>query len=166
MIVNNRLIKNLPDDNVFVTANGINKTLKNAIQDGDLSGGGGSATPMEIFNATVTIGTSASTITGLLHFRAPTALTISSIVIQIFEKNGVSSGVLEVDIKKNTSPDNVGMTSIFSVKPSFDFALVANYATSSGTVLTSALSSGNYLRLDITSIPSGFRGSLQVQAYA
>ena len=29
------------DDKVYLTANGINKTLKQAIEDGDLSGGGG-----------------------------------------------------------------------------------------------------------------------------
>ena len=165
MIVNNRLIKDLPDDKVYLTANALNKTLKQAIIDGDL-GGGASTSVYEIFNTTVTIGTSASTATGLLHFRAPALLTITSIVVQIFEKNGVSSGTLEVDIKKNSSPDNIGMTSIFSVKPSFNFSTAPNYSTSSGTMSTSAVTSGDFLRLDLTSIPSGWRGSLQVQVYA
>lgn len=166
MIVSNRLIQDLPDDRVYLTASGLNKTLKQAIIDGDLSGGGGGGGATEIFNVTVTVGTSAATLTGLLHFRAPSALTISSVVVQLFEKGGISSGTLEVDVKKNTSPDDIGMTSIFSAKPSFDFATAANYDTSSGTLSTSSLSTGNYLRLDLTSIPSGFRGSVQVMVYA
>lgn len=153
------------DRAVYVEANGLNKTLKQAIVDGDLSGGGGSGS-LEIFNATVTVGTSASTITGLLHFRSPAAGAISSVVVQLFEKGGVSSGTLEIDIKKNTSPDDVGMASIFSVKPSFNFATAVNYETSTGTINTSSFSSGDYLRLDLTSIPSGFRGHIQVMVYA
>jgi hypothetical protein len=120
----------------------------------------------EIFNTTVVIGAAAATITGVLHFKAPSNLTISSIVVQLYEKGSTSSGTLSVDIKKNTTPNNVGMTSIFSVQPSFNFAVVSDYATSSGTISTSSVTSGDYLRLDITSIPSGFLGKIQVIAYA
>lgn len=154
------------DRAVYVEANGINKTLKQAIVDGDIGAGGGGGGTLEIFNLTVTIGTDAATLTGLCHFRCPASATISSIVIQLFEKGAVSSGTLEADIKKNTTPNDTGMTSIFSVKPSFNFATAADYATSSGTLSTSSLSAGDYLRLDLTSIPSGFRGHIQVQAYA
>lgn len=155
----------IDDRAVWVTADGINKTLKNAIQDGDIGGPGG-ASPVEIFNFTMGTRGTESTITGAMHFRAPQGLTISSVVIQIYEKNGVSSGTLTVDIKKNTSPNDVGMTSIFSAAPSFDFSTAADYATSSGTISTSSVSSGNYLRVDVTSIPSGWAGYFQVMVYA
>ena len=116
----------------------------------------------DIFNTTITIGTSASTATGLLHFKATQNITLTSIKAQLFEKNGVSSGILEVDVKKNSTPDDVGMTSICSIKPSFDFASISDYAISNGTISTTSISSGEYLRLDLTNIPTGFVGHVQL----
>ena len=122
----------------------------------------GLQTSVDIFNTTVTIGTSASTATGLLHYQATHNMTLTTIKAQLFEKNGVSSGTLEVDVKKNSTPDDVGMTSICSIKPSFDFSSVSDYAVSSGTILTTSISSGQYLRLDLTNIPTGFVGHVQI----
>ena len=53
-------------------------------------------------------------------------------------------------------------TTVCSVKPSFNFATAVNYATSNGTLSTTSISAGNYLRLDLTSIPSGFAGHIQI----
>jgi hypothetical protein len=157
----------IQDRAVYVTADGINKTLQQAIIDGDLSGGGGGGGgAVEIFNNFITLGSSAATLTGVNYFRAPSALTISSVVVQLWLKNGVSAGTLSVDIKKNTTPSNTGMTSIFSAQPSFDFSSDPDYSTSSGTLSTSSVAAGEWLRLDATSIPSGFIGTFSVMVYA
>lgn len=164
-IVNNRLISNLPDDRVFVTASGINKTLKNAIQDGDIGGGGGSGAGVEVFNHTISIGSSVATLTGLSYFMAPAPFNITSVRLLVFSKNGISSGFLEVDIKKNTTPDSVGMTSILATKPIINFAVDPDYTLNSGVISTPAVSNNNFLRLDITSIPTGWAGQFQVIVY-
>ena len=156
----------IQDKAVFVTASGINKTLRQAIIDGNIGGGGGSATPLEIFNNFVVLGLSAATLTGLNYFRAPTALTISSVVVQLWDKFGVATGTLSVDIKKNTTPADVGMATIFSVQPSFNFATAPNFSTSSGTLSTTAVAEGEWLRLDVTSIPAGWSGRFSVMVYA
>lgn len=153
------------DRAVFLEANGLNKTLKQAIIDGDLSGGGGSAIT-EIFATEIVIGSNGPTITGLVHFKAIGAKTISSVSVQLYEKGAIVSGILEVDIKINTTPNDVGMASIFTVKPSFDFSTAVDYDSSSGTLASSSVASGSFLRLDITSIPSGFRGTIYVSCYA
>lgn len=155
----------IDDRAVYLKANSLNKTLFQAIVDGDLSGGGGGGST-EVFNTEIIVGAGAATITGLLHFRSPSAKTISSVVVTLYEKNGIASGTLEVDLKKNSSPDDVGMSSIFSVKPSFDFSLAADYSSSSGTLSTSSLSTGDFLRIDLTSIPSAWRGVVHVSCYA
>ena len=142
---------------------GTNVTLTSDANTITIDGGG---SPTEIFNTTVTIGSTASTATGLLYFKSPSNLTISSISVQIFEKGSIVSGTLEADIKRNTTPNDTGMSSIFSVKPSFNFSVVADYAVSTGTISTGPLVSGDYLRFDLTSIPVGFNGSLQILAYA
>lgn len=115
-----------------------------------------------IFNTTVTIGTSASSASGLLHFKAHQNMTLISLSAQIFEKNGISSGTLEVDVKKNSTPDDIGMTSVCSVKPSFNFASISDYETSNATLSTTSISTGEYLRLDLTNIPAGFAGHVQI----
>jgi hypothetical protein len=156
----------IQDNAVFVTASGINKTLKQAVIDGDLGAGGGGGGSTEIFNNVIILSSSAATLTGLNYFRAPSGLTISSIVVQLWTKGAVASGNLTIDIKKNNSPAAAGMTSIFSVLPTFNFASASDYSTSTGTISTSGLSGGDWLRLDVTSIPSGWSGRFSVMAYA
>jgi hypothetical protein len=61
-------------------------------------------TNFDIFNTTVTIGTSASTATGLLHYKVTKDITLDSVYAQLFEKNGVTSGILAVDVVELTNP--------------------------------------------------------------
>lgn len=164
-ILDNRLIDNLPDDRVFVTASGINKTLKDAIQDGDIGGGGGGGGIVEVFNHVVSIGSSAPTLTGLSYFMAPTPFNITSVRLLVYSKGAIVSGFLEIDIKKNTTPDSVGMTSILTTKPIINFSTDPDYTLNSGVIATPAVSNNNFLRLDVTSIPTGWVGQFQVLVY-
>jgi len=167
-IVDNRLINNLPDDKVFVTASGINKTLKDAIEDGDIggSGGGGGGGIVEVFNHVVTLGSSAPSLTGLNYFMAPQNIQIKKVRLLVYTKNGVNSGNLEIDIKANATPNDTGMTSILSTKPLIDFSTASDYDISNGVISTQNISNNNFLRLDVTSIPAGWVGSFQVICYA
>jgi hypothetical protein len=164
-ILDNRLVNNLPDSRVFVTASGINKNLKQAIEDGDIGGGGGGGGLVEVFNHVVTTGGNAPTLTGLSYFMAPSPFNITSVRLVVFTKNGVALGNLEIDIKKNTTPDSVGMTSILTTKPIIDFSVDPDYTLDSGVIATSAVSNNNFLRLDVTSIPTGWAGQFQVLVY-
>jgi len=131
---------------------------------GIAAGGIGQYTPsIELFNVTIT---SVAVASGYLHFKAPKNLLFSTIKAQIYEKNGIISGFLEIDIKKNNTPDDTGMTSIFSIKPKTDFSTNVDYAEFTGTLSSSGVNLGQYLRLDITQIPAGFSGTIQVIAYA
>lgn len=121
-----------------------------------------SSTFMEVFNTTITDIRVAS---GILYFRAPINMTLGEFRVQLFEKNGVSSGTLEIDIKKAVSPDNALMTSIFSVKPNTNFATNSNYASFGWTMSSNTISAGEYYRLDVTQVPSGFTGSIHVMLY-
>ena len=121
---------------------------------------------LEIYNTTIAIPFGVATMTGILHCKVPYNSNIVITQVQLFEKNGVVSGTLEVDVKKNSTPNNTGMASIFSAKPSFNFATASDYDVSTGVVGTSTITTGEYLRLDITSVPSGFVGNIQVAVYA
>lgn len=113
----------------------------------------------EIFNVTL-VNPSANA--GYLHYKIPKNMYFNQCSVQIFEKNGISSGSLTIDIKYNTTPNDTGMTSIFSSTPSINFATASDYAEVNGTISTTGVLSGGYLRLDITSVPSGWAGAVQV----
>ena len=121
---------------------------------------------VEIFNVIVTKGSDATSVLGLLHFKAPRDLEIVYFKAQIFEKGATASGSLTIDVKKNTTPNDTGMASVFSVLPTFNFSLIADYAESTGTLSVTSVSEGDYLRLDMTVVPATFTGSFQVIMYA
>jgi len=125
------------------------------------------AAPVEVFNFDILNASSASTLTGIVHHEVLAGFTITTVKVQIFEKGAIASGILEIDVKKNTTPDNVGMVSILNTKPLINFALVSDYASSLG-VLNGALQTvlaGDILRLDVTNLPTIPLGKFRVLVY-
>jgi hypothetical protein len=114
---------------------------------------------IEIFNVTIV---KPSVSSGYLHYKVPRDITLSSCKIQIFEKSGVSSGTLSINIKQSPTQDDLGMSTIFATAPSINFSTASDYAESSGSFSTPNISAGSYLRLDISSIPSGWTGAFQI----
>lgn len=114
-----------------------------------------------VFNFPVLNGTSSSTLTGLTYFRVPYDFTLTEARIIIYEK-GSLGGEIEFDIKKNTSLDDTGMTSVFTTLPKLTLASVSDYAESSNAVFDAgeqAVVEGEFLRLDMTELPtSGIMG--------
>jgi hypothetical protein len=123
--------------------------------------------PIEVWNNTVLNASSASTMTGLDYYRAITNFTISRVEIEIFEKGIITSGVLSIDIEKGNTMDAGSMTSVLSVQPSIDFSTASDYAIATGTLNVSnqTVSAGQFLRLDVTSLPSIPLGKFRVLVY-
>lgn len=128
----------------------------------------GGAAQVSVFDHTVLNAASASTFTGFNYFRATFAFTLTNCEIQIFEK-GSLTGNLEVDIKKNTTPNDTGMTTVFTTKPKLVFASISDYAVSSNQVFNGAqiaIASGDILRFDVTEMPaSGILSKFRIQLY-
>lgn len=99
----------------------------------------------------------AGSLTGLTLWRSPFNFTLTEARIVVYDING-NSGTLELDVKKLISPSLNTFSSVFTTKPSVSFPTVANYTQSSNAVFDNALKdiiTNDYLRLDITSLPSG-----------
>lgn len=113
---------------------------------------------IEVFKFMLLNGSSFSTATGLAYYRAEDNFTITKGAIQIFEK-GSLAGTLEFDVKKSvTDLDGTSFTTIFTTKPSIVYASAADYDESTNQVINSSsaiITAGDYLRLDITSAPTG-----------
>lgn len=110
-----------------------------------------------VFDTCYINGVSATTLTGLDDFTATTDMTFVACHVQIYEK-GSLTGALEIDIKVNSTPDNTGMTSIFSTKPKITYSGASDYDKSTNQVfdvVNNAADSGDNIRLDITELPGG-----------
>lgn len=125
------------------------------------------AAPIEVFNIDVLNATSSLSLTGLLHHEALSAFTITEVKIQIFETGLITSGILSIDVKKGTSPDDLTMVSVLTTQPSINFATAVNYQSSVGVlnVANQSVAQGNILRLDVTSLPSTPLGKFRVLVY-
>lgn len=110
-----------------------------------------------IFDEIVINATAFSSLTGLAVYRAPETYTLIDAKLFIFE-TGSLTGDLEIDIKKSSSPDFTSALSLFTTRPSIDFSTASDFDESDNTVFNSAnntTAEGDYLRLDITSMPTG-----------
>lgn len=99
----------------------------------------------------------ASTITGLIIYRVPAAFSLIDAKISIFTK-GSLTGTLQMDIKKSTSLDFSGASTVFTTLPSIAYSGASDYDESTNAVFDNTAKDvieGNYLRFDITSLPSG-----------
>jgi len=99
-----------------------------------------------------------STATGLYYWESNDNFTITSAYVQIFEK-GSLTGTFEVDIEKSTTNlDGPSFTSIFTTRPSINYSTASDYEKSTNQVFDPTkinIAVGNYLRFDISSMPTG-----------
>jgi hypothetical protein len=122
---------------------------------------------INVFDFTIINAASASTMTGIAYFRATQNFTLTGAELQTFE-HGSLTGTLEVDCKVNSTPDDTGMTSVFTTLPSIAMA-AADYTVSINQVFDGgqiSISSGDIIRLDVTSMPTGGTlGKFRFQLY-
>ncbi|MCK5375381.1 MAG: hypothetical protein KAJ40_08850 [Alphaproteobacteria bacterium] len=118
----------------------------------------GSASKIIIFDEVVINASSlGSTITGLDVYRAASAYDLTDAKVYIFTKDGLG-GTLEIDIQKSSSADFTSSVSVFTTKPSIVYSGASDYDESANTVFDAtnkSILAGDYLRLDVTSLPTG-----------
>ena len=103
---------------------------------------------------------SPSSLTGVAYYEVIQDCIIIEASMQLFAKGGATSGNLEIDIKKGTSTNPAGFTSIFTTKPILNMASASDYQKKLGTIngAAQALSIGNILKVDITGLPTNLKG--------
>lgn len=122
--------------------------------------------PIVVFNDVVVNASSASTFTGLAHFRASSAFSVSLVQIGIFTKGSIVSGTVSVDIKKAATLAGPWV-SILTSQPTINFATAVDYDTATGILDGSnqTVAQGDYLRLDVTALPSVTLGKFTLLVY-
>lgn len=119
-----------------------------------------------VFDSEVSTPSSAQSLTGITHFRAIQAFTVTAVQVEIFEKGSITSGVLSLDVKKNTTPDDTGMVSITTTEASIDFSTASDYAVDLADldITQQDIAVDEVLRVDITSKPASL-GRFRVLIY-
>jgi hypothetical protein len=125
------------------------------------------AAPVVAWDNTVVNASSATSLTGLDYFEAVSSFTITTVKLQIFETGITTSGILSFDVKKNNSLDPIGFQSVLTTQPSINFSSASDYDFSEGILDSSNqfVNAGDFLRLDITSLPVQTVGKFRVLVY-
>jgi hypothetical protein len=125
------------------------------------------ASPIVVFDNTILNASSAGSLTGLNYFRAASGFNISLVQLEIFDKGGITSGIVSFDIKKGDSLDDADLSTVLTIQPSIDFAIASDYDIATGTLdpLEQSVTQGQVIRLDITSLPSTPLGKFRVLVY-
>ena len=100
---------------------------------------------------------SGGTATGLAYWRSPSGFTMTDAKLYIFTK-GSLTGNLELDVQVSSSSDFTSSVSIFTTKPKIVYSTASDYDESANVVFdltNKVISEGEYLRLDLTALPSG-----------
>lgn len=148
-------------------------TTKGAVRlSGDLGGTADSPTVkkyVEIFNAPIVFGTSGiSQLLGATYHYAPANFTVTKVEVQLFTKGTATTGNLEIDVLKASTLGGspVDYVSIMTTKPVIDLATAVDYQVSTGAINASlsSINTGDFLRLDITSVPANLQ-SIHVRVY-
>jgi len=110
-----------------------------------------------------------SAATGLYYYESDDTFTITNVYLRIFEV-GALTGNFEIDIKKSvTDLDGVSFVSVFTTKPSVNLSTASDYDGSINQVFDVGqinVAVGDFLRLDITSMPAnGIMGKAMITAY-
>jgi hypothetical protein len=124
---------------------------------------------IEVINCPIILGSSGlSSLLGATYVKAPQDFVITKVEIQLFTKNGASSGNLELDVLKaaNLQGSPVDYASIMTSKPLLNMATALDYDSSVGVINSSlsSISEGQYIRVDLTQIPASL-ASLHVRVY-
>lgn len=98
----------------------------------------------------------------ILYYKAMQNFSVSEFRAQLFSKGGVVSGSLSLDIQKSSDTNDANFNTILSSDLSFNFASDAAYSQKVATINSSLsnISIDDVLRIEVTSIPSGFSGKV------
>lgn len=120
-----------------------------------LAGGSGK---IVFFNDLVVVNTyRPNDLLGTAFFEVPQSCIVTEFAIQIFAKGAVTTGTLQVDLKKNNSTNPTGFNSVFSTPATVNFATDADFARKNAVINAAqqSLVAGDILRLDVLNLQKG-----------
>lgn len=117
---------------------------------------------IEIFNKEICFAGFDNSNPNVFYWKVPRNCVLTEVRGQIFDKNGVSTGSLTIDVQKATDTNNGNFNSMLTSALSFNFASDTNYSQKTATINSStiALSATNVVRIQVQALPVRFGGKI------
>jgi hypothetical protein len=100
----------------------------------------------------------------IFHYKAKQSFSVNEFSVQLFTKQGVTSGNLVFDLQKSVDTNDANFGTILTSSLSFDFAVDADYLLKSAAINSGSndFVSGDVLRIKVTGVPTGFYGTVLI----
>jgi hypothetical protein len=127
-----------------------------------LSTSGGS---IHIFNGDVSLVGFKITESDIFYYKAPQEFSVNDFRVQLFTKQGITSGNLVIDLQKSTDTNDSNFSTILQSSISFDFSSDPDYHQEVALIDSNenTIPTDSVLRIKITNIPSTFDGKILVK---
>lgn len=115
-----------------------------------------------IFNGDVSFVNYSSLRPNIFYYTARQDFSINDFRVRLFTKNGITSGTFSFRLEKSNDPNDVNFSTILTTDISFNFATDTDYTEKIAAINASLndITTGQIVRVKITSIPAGFNGSI------
>lgn len=141
--------------------------IKNNLDDHEirlnaLSAGSG---PVVVFDQDFLNISTALDLSNVFSWKATDNCNITKGQIQIYTKDGITTGSLTLDIKKSSTLGGT-YTSVFTTKPTINYATATTYQSDDGVFNAGqAVLQDEYLRFSFSSVPTGVITRVHVMVY-
>jgi hypothetical protein len=100
--------------------------------------------------------------TDIFYYKATTDFNLTDFRIQLFDKQGLTSGTLSFDVQKSTDTNDSNFNTILNSALSFNFASDSDYDEKVASIDAglAEIASGEVVRVEVTGIPSNFNGKV------
>lgn len=100
----------------------------------------------------------------IFYYKARQDFSVNDFRVQLFTKQGLTSGSLVIQLEKSVDTNNSNFSTILTGPISFNFASAADYSQQVAGIDPGLndISTDNVLRIKITNIPTGFTGKILV----
>jgi len=98
----------------------------------------------------------------IFYYKARQDFSVNDFRAQIFDKQGITSGSLTIDLQKAINTNNANFGSILTSALTFNFSSSAAYSEVVASIDSGLndILTGEVLRLKVTNIPSGYYGKI------
>lgn len=120
---------------------------------------------IHIFNGDIDLTWFKITNPDIFYYKAPQEFSINDFRVQLFTKQGITSGNLVIDLQKSTDTNDSNFSTILQSSISFDFSSDPDYHQEVALIDSNenTIPTDSVLRIKITNIPNGFNGKILVK---
>jgi hypothetical protein len=162
------------ENNIIKVGDPITKEIMDLIKDNfddlntrvsGLSVSGGS---IYIFNGDVSLIGYSALHQDIFYYKAKQDFSVNEFSVQLFSKQGITSGDLVLDLQKASNTNDANFSTILTAPLSFNFSSAADYSSLPASIDSGAnnITTSQVLRVKITNVPAGFSGSILINVGA